>query len=92
MSGNQTGPVIKAILPSASALVIPVPGNMNLPGSITLKSSSGSRLVELSVDGGVEYFTPVMDQATTTMLSVVINAPITHVRLTGDVNDMYLIS
>lgn len=92
MSQNQTMPIIKTTLTNTTPLVIPAPKDMQIPGSITLKSSAAGRLIELSTDGGVEYFTPAVDVQSATMQILVVNAPITHIRLTGAANDLYLVS
>ena len=78
MAQNQTGIMLRGIITSATPVVIPTPTNMQLPGSITLKSADAGRLIELSTDGGAEYFTPVVDVQSATMQIVIINAPITH--------------
>jgi hypothetical protein len=91
MAQNQTMPVIKGALLTTDPLVIPVPKDMQIPGSITLKSADAGRLIELSTDG-VEYFTPAVDVQSATMQILVVNAPITHIRLTGAANDIYLVS
>jgi hypothetical protein len=92
MAQNQTQPILRGIINSATPVVIPVPLTMQLPGSITLKSSDAGRLIELSTDGGVEYFTPVVDVQSATMRIVIVNAPITHIRVTGTANDTYIVS
>lgn len=92
MAQNQTQPVAKGIITSATPVVIPAPATMQIPGSITLKSADAGRLIELSTDGGVEYFTPVVDVQSATMRIVIVNAPITHIRVTGTANDTYIVS
>jgi hypothetical protein len=92
MSSNQTMPCINSALVNTTALVITPPQNMQIPGCITLKSAAATRLIEISFDNGVEYFTPAYDVATTTMISVIINAPITNIRITGAAGDAYLVS
>lgn len=62
-----------------------------MPCSLTLKSAAGGRKIEISTDGGSEYFTPVYDTNTATMLVVVVRAPISHVRFTGAVSDFWRI-
>lgn len=92
MAQNQTGATLSGTLPNTSALVITVSGiKMQIPGSVVLKSSAAGRLIELSIDGGTEYFTPIYDQTSTTMLNVVINAPISNIRLTGAAGDAYMV-
>jgi hypothetical protein len=92
MAANQTQIQARGIIPSGTPLVVQVPQTMQLPGSITLKSSAAGRLIELSTDGGVEYFTPSINVISATMQIVVVNAPITHFRVTGIANDTYLVS
>jgi hypothetical protein len=62
-------------------------GNFILPFTITLKSSDVTRKIELSTDGGTEYFLPIIDITTATSLIVTIQSPITHVKVTGVVGD-----
>lgn len=62
-----------------------------IPSTVTLKSSAGGRLIELSTDGGVEYFTPSYDKSTTTMAVLTVLAPVSHVRLTGAAGDAWVI-
>lgn len=92
MARNQSQPVINNTLPNTSPLVIPAPLNMQIPGHITLKSSAAGRLIELSTDNGVEYFTPAVDVQSATMQVLVVNAPVTHIRITGASGDRYLVS
>lgn len=69
-------------LPSNTPVVI----NMSeapLPATITLKSSDAGRLIELCTDGGVEYFTPVVDVTSGTMQIVAVSTPVTNVKFTG---------
>ena len=57
------------------------------PITVTLKSSNAGRLIEFSTDGGIEYFTPVYDNNTPTMLIVVSNLRLSHIRFTGAGSD-----
>lgn len=61
------------------------------PITATLKSSHSTRRIEFSTDGGVEYFTPVYDNNTPTMLIVVSTLKLSHIRFTGTVNDNWSI-
>ena len=92
MAVNQTQPILRGIILSGTPVAVPAPLNMQLPGSITLKSADATRLIELSTDGGVEYFTPAVDVQSATMQIVVVNAPITHFRVTGAAADTYMVS
>lgn len=76
------------ILPSGTPVVTPLAGGP-LPATLTLKSAAGGRAIEISTDGGVEYFVPVIDTTSATMLIVAILAPITHARFTGTTNDSW---
>ena len=59
---------------------------------LTLNSSDSTRKIELSVNGGTEYFTPAYDVISATMLVVIIVAPITGYRLTGLITDTYTVA
>lgn len=91
MANNQTQPIINAALVGTSIVISPPP-QMQIPGHITLKSSDATRKIELSTDNGVEYFTPAVDVQSATMQIVVVNAPITNIRITGVAGDRYLVS
>ena len=77
-------------LPSSTPVKIPMWG-APLPTTITLKSSAGGRLIELSTDGGVEFFTPAVDTSSATMQVVILNASVTHTRITGAASDTWII-
>lgn len=57
----------------------------------TLKSGAGGRKIELSTDGGAEYFMPTYDVSSGTMLVVGLLAPVTHVKFTGAQTDTWSI-
>lgn len=61
-------------------------GGMKLPVTITLKSADVTRKIELSTDG-VEYFSPIIDISSPTMLVTTLNAPVVNIRVTGVVSD-----
>jgi hypothetical protein len=65
--------------------------NSSPPYSISLNSTAGGRLIELSVDGGLNFFAPVLDSTTTNQIAVVINAPFTHARITGVAGNLWRI-
>lgn len=92
MAQNQTQPTLRGIINSGTPVVVAVPATMQLPGSITLKSADAARQIELSTDGGAEYFIPAKDIISATMQVVIVNAPITHIRFTGAANDTYIVS
>lgn len=58
------------------------------PCTATLKSSAVGRKIELSTDG-VEFYTPIYDQNSATMLVVAILAPVSSVRFTGAAGDTW---
>lgn len=60
-----------------------------IPCTVTLKSKAAGRKVELSTDGGTEYFSPQADAQSSTMLVVTVRAPVTHVRVTGESGDFW---
>ena len=60
-----------------------------IPCTITFKSFNGSRKIEISTDGGVEFFPVVYDNSSATSLAVAIRAPISHVKFTGAAADTW---
>ncbi|MDB5777595.1 MAG: hypothetical protein JWP38_3728 [Herbaspirillum sp.] len=60
-----------------------------MPLTATLKSAAGGRAIQLSTDGGVEYFTPTVDTTSATMLIVIIGAPVSHIKFTGAAGDTW---
>ena len=75
-------------LPDSTPVAVDIE-HENIPATVTLKSSDGGRLVEISTDGGIEYFTPDYDKTTATMIVVSIGTPISHVRFTGATADTW---
>jgi hypothetical protein len=63
------------------------------PGTLTLKSDAVTRKIELSTDGGTEYFQPSTDSSSTTstQLVVTISGPVTHVKFTGEADDVWVV-
>lgn len=84
MQDNQTDLSVHTL---ESTTLIIGSGNMRLPVTITLKSSAAGKALTISTDGGNEFFTPVIDTTTATMLVLIINAPVTHIKATGAIND-----
>lgn len=78
MSSNAATGILTSVTPVAVGME-----SAKYPCTITLKSADAARLIELSTDGGVEYFTPAIDQSSATMRVLVVTAPVSHVRFTG---------
>jgi hypothetical protein len=70
---------------------VEIESNPRLPMTFTLKSSNVARLVEFSTDGGSEYFTPAPDRTSSTMIVVLANSRVSHVRFTGAALDTWSI-
>ncbi len=66
-------------------------GAAPVPATATLKSSDAGRKIELSTDGGVEFFTPTLDVTSTTMQVLYIRAPVSHIKFTGAIGDTWSI-
>lgn len=64
-------------------------GGMNIPSTVTLTSAAAGRLIEVSTDGGTNYFTPTYDASTAGMINVGLFAPVSHVRVTGAAADTW---
>jgi hypothetical protein len=75
-------------LTNATPFVVAMTGHP-MPSTVTLDSADAGRLIELSTDGGVNYFTPVIDATTTPMIAVALRAPVSHVRFTGAALDTW---
>jgi hypothetical protein len=87
VSQRMSGASLLAALGSTS-LIVTMMGTQ-IPASITLKSSDATRKIEFSVDGGTEYFQPVYDVTSATMLVAVANSGLSHVRFTGLTTDTW---
>lgn len=59
------------------------------PVTVWLRSSNASRAIAISIDGASEYFQPIYDYSSATELGVVLNAPVSHVRVTGAAADTW---
>lgn len=68
--------------------VVPM-GGMPLPATVTLNTTYASKLIEISTDGGILYFTPTYATSDANQLVVTVTAPISHVRLTGTAGDLW---
>lgn len=68
----------------ATPVVIPV-NSMAFPITATIRSTTGAAtlLVEVSVDGGNEFFAPTVTYTSTTEKAIAITSPVTHIRFTG---------
>lgn len=82
-SNLQTGTLV-----SSAPVVVDV-SDSRWPITLTLRSAAAGRKIELSTDGGIEYFTPTYDVSTATMINVGVTAPISHVRFTGVAADVW---
>lgn len=78
------------VLADATPLVVPV-GNMDAPMTVTLTSGAAGRLIELSSNGGNAggWYTPMLDADIATMCNVGVMSPISHIRVTGQVGDVW---
>ena len=82
IDGRMGGQWQGATIPSATPVVITM-NEAPLPSTITLKSADAGRKIELSTDGGVEYFTPAPTTTSATMQILVVTTSVSHVRITG---------
>ena len=79
---------MKGTLLNSTPVVLNV-SNVDAPMTITLESSYASRKIELSTNGGAEYFTPTPTVTSSTMQVVTVAYPITTVRITGQNADVW---
>ncbi|WP_299538289.1 hypothetical protein [uncultured Herbaspirillum sp.] len=70
--------------------VVSTSSRVNL--TAVLKSgSTATRKIELSADGGEEFFPVDYDVNTSTMLVVAISTPISHIRFTGAQGEKWIV-
>lgn len=89
MAEAMTGPTYGGLI-STSPLTVNV-AKACMPTSITLKSTDGTRKIEISCDGGTSYFQPTYDQSPAAFITVAILAPITHAKFTGAITDTWTV-
>ena len=57
--------------------------------TLYLNSAAAGRLIEISVDGGTNFFTPGYDQVSAAQIVVSTYSRISHMRVTGVANDTW---
>lgn len=77
-------------LPDATPVEVAMAG-APLPCTVILDSSDGTRKIQWSADGGVEYFDAVYDYTNANELVFIVDAPVTHIKFTGLTADTYRI-
>lgn len=85
----MTTSAISGSLGAGGVHTLEVGGGMGLPCTVVLKSASASRSIQLSVDGGTEFFVPSYDHASATQLVVTITAPVSHIKFVGTNGDAW---
>lgn len=58
------------------------------PFTVALRSSDATRKIEISLDGGTEYFEPLYDFSSVTEKVVAVLSPVTNIKVTGVANDI----
>lgn len=89
MSGSVSGITFGGLL-GAATLTVDI-RKAQMPGSVTLISTDGSRKIEFSCNGGVSFFQPTYDQSPAAFITVAYLAPISHVKFTGAATDAYTV-
>jgi len=90
MAERMGGVWLAATIPDTTPVVVPMNG-APLPCTVTLKSAAAGRLIELSTDGGTEYFPLAPDMSSATQTAGAVKAPVSHVRITGAALDTWRI-
>lgn len=67
-------------------------GGINIPCTITLHSSSGTRKIELSANNGIDFFQPPIDASSTGFIVTSVLSQITHIKVTGLINDTFTVA
>ncbi len=65
--------------------------NLNLPTTISLKSASANRKIELSFDFVNEYHEILYDFTTSTSIVGALTCPVAKIKVTGDIGDVLTI-
>jgi hypothetical protein len=78
------------IILESAILIYPVQYN-KVPFTLTFKSAEAGRKIEVSTDGGIEYFIPVYDATSPTMLVTSILSPVSHIKVTGAISDKLIL-
>ena len=63
--------------------------SFSIPMTVSLKSADATRKIELSTDGGIEFFSFPYDVTSATMIVLIVKAGLTHIRFTGLTTDLY---
>lgn len=74
----------------STSLVVAMAG-APLPCTVILDSSDGTRKIQWSADGDVEYFDFIYDRTNANELVVFLDYPVTHIKFTGNAADTYRI-
>ncbi len=75
-------------LANSTPLAIPVIWHRDSM-SISLHSAYASRLIQLSTNGGLDYFTPAYDVSASGVIVVSATSPITNIQFTGQSGDVW---
>lgn len=75
-------------LANATPVVVNI-ANLTWPATISLVSAATGRLIELSADGAVTWFSPTVDATAAAGISVGVFAPVSHARFTGASGDVW---
>ncbi|MBP1314280.1 hypothetical protein [Herbaspirillum sp. 1130] len=82
--------VLKGTIDATGVKVFAVSASSRVNLTATLKSGvTATRKIELSADGGDEFFPVDYDVTTATMLVLAIGTPISHIRFTGAAGDTW---
>lgn len=75
---------------STTTAIVPV-NNLAIPSVITFTTAAGT--IQLSVDGGVNYYPAVTPTGSiaATQVYYILSYPVTHIKFNGAVNDKYVI-
>lgn len=80
----------QGIIPAGGTITV-LASNMTYPATAVLDSSAGGRLIEVSADGGVIFQTPPVDMTVANQFIVALKSPLSHVRFTGAVGDVWML-
>lgn len=87
---SEAGGFASGTLPAGGSQIVSM-AKAPLPSTVTLDSTNGARAIQISTDGGVNFYTPTYDATQTNFINVSIKSSISHVQFTGTSGDAWSI-
>lgn len=75
---------------NTTPVIIPMV-HANIPCTVSVNTVAAGKLIEISVDGGVLYYTAPLTTGNASQIIAVISYPVSHIRVTGQAADTWQI-